>query len=750
MMNKKRNTLIILGAGRPRSGLMPIGLQKNIFFLPNIEHQMKIAEYLDAELHYIAGFEIDKLKDIYPNINFIYNKNWNSEFNLSSLNCAFSEIRNLFKSEFIFVMYGDVMHTNETFIKMLLDHDTDFSYTVGHKNFTERSLERPIETILVNSEPQEFAGLIALRNSVINKILIPIREELDQNSLSSVANLINDYILKNELINSKKILVSDWAHLEHSKSINNYLFKSKAENLKQLENNLKYAKILPLVLIAKSLWINNKGEVLRNIQESFKNKTLIIRSSAKNEDSLIRSNAGRYLTVLNVPNSFSEVTDAVDKVFSSYDSADMDEVVFVQQYIESLSFVGVAFTRTIESGAPYRQIEISNSPDSNLITAGLSGRREVWKIYRKASYFDLEELPNHLIQINKMLIEIEILFGYHSLDVEFGIDLNGDLLVFQARPLIISDENLDSSFDDVINNSVRTTQKFLKFGITSDENIPCETVYSNMADWNPAEIIGRNPAKLALDLYSHCITDRTWAIQRSNNGYKKIQNPKLLKVFSGKAYVDVGKTIKSFIPSATSLDDTNIVITGAINKLKLAPESHDKIEFEIVPTCSDFSVRNWHHKYEYLQEFQKENFENYKNSLLSITNKSLKYFTEKEFNLESFYHYPNDLNREKSHHGSNSLDGFLKPILLTTKDRTSLEFAHLARLGFMAISLLRTAVENEILNQNRVNDFLNTIPSVSSRMLDDAFAVKMGKLSYVKFSSIYGLNLVIRAQFLQF
>jgi phosphohistidine swiveling domain-containing protein len=149
-------------------------------------------------------------------------------------------------------------------------------------------------------------------------------------------------------------------------------------------------------------------------------------------------------------------------------------------------------------------------------------------------------------------------------------------------------------------------------------------------------------------------------------------------------------------------------------------------------------VRNWHHKYEYLQEFQKENFENYKNSLLSITNKSLKYFTEKEFNLESFYHYPNELNREKSHHGSNSLDGFLKPILLTTKDRTSLEFAHLARLGFMAISLLRTAVENEILNQNRVNDFLNTIPSVSSRMLDDAFAVKMGKLSYVKFSSIYG------------
>jgi hypothetical protein len=41
---------------------------------------------------------------------------------------------------------------------------------------------------------------------------------------------------------------------------------------------------------------------------------------------------------------------------------------------------------------------------------------------------------------------------------------------------------------------------------------------SNMADWNPAEMIGRHPSPLVLSLYRHLITDRTWAAQRGGAG----------------------------------------------------------------------------------------------------------------------------------------------------------------------------------------------------------------------------------------
>ena len=57
-----------------------------------------------------------------------------------------------------------------------------------------------------------------------------------------------------------------------------------------------------------------------------------------------------------------------------------------------------------------------------------------------------------------------------------------------------------------------------------------------MPDWN-AEIIGRRPKRLALDLYKFLVTDQTWAIQRAEYGYKT-QPEKLMYNFES-AYVDV-------------------------------------------------------------------------------------------------------------------------------------------------------------------------------------------------------------------
>ena len=35
-----------------------------------------------------------------------------------------------------------------------------------------------------------------------------------------------------------------------------------------------------------------------------------------------------------------------------------------------------------------------------------------------------------------------------------------------------------------------------------------------MSDWNPAEIIGKKPTKLAFSLYSELITNSIWAEQK--------------------------------------------------------------------------------------------------------------------------------------------------------------------------------------------------------------------------------------------
>ena len=43
-----------------------------------------------------------------------------------------------------------------------------------------------------------------------------------------------------------------------------------------------------------------------------------------------------------------------------------------------------------------------------------------------------------------------------------------------------------------------------------------------MSDWNPAEMIGKKPSKLASSLYSELITNFIWSEQRSNYGYKNV------------------------------------------------------------------------------------------------------------------------------------------------------------------------------------------------------------------------------------
>ena len=55
------------------------------------------------------------------------------------------------------------------------------------------------------------------------------------------------------------------------------------------------------------------------------------------------------------------------------------------------------------------------------------------------------------------------------------------------------------------------------------------TIFGVMPDWNPAEIIGRKPKPLALSLYRELVTNKIWAYQRDNYGYKNLRSFPLLK-----------------------------------------------------------------------------------------------------------------------------------------------------------------------------------------------------------------------------
>ena len=114
------------------------------------------------------------------------------------------------------------------------------------------------------------------------------------------------------------------------------------------------------------------------------------------------------------------------------------------------------------------------------------------------------------------------------------------------------------------------------------------SLFSQMTDWNPAEMIGQFPSRLSYSLYSSLITDDSWFIARKYMGYNYINDIKLMQNFAGRPFIDVRKSLNSFFPRNISKSLGNKLINESIQKLKLFPSLHDKVEFELIPTnCCD-------------------------------------------------------------------------------------------------------------------------------------------------------------------
>ena len=111
-----------------------------------------------------------------------------------------------------------------------------------------------------------------------------------------------------------------------------------------------------------------------------------------------------------------------------------------------------------------------------------------------------------------------------------------------------------------------------------------------MSDWNPAEMIGKKPSQLSYSLYSELITNSVWAEQRYNYGYKDVHPNKLMLNFAGTPYIDLRVDLNSFLPIDLNNNISKKLINFYIKKIKKNPELHDKIEFEVINTCFDFSI----------------------------------------------------------------------------------------------------------------------------------------------------------------
>ena len=517
------------------------------------------------------------------------------------------------------------------------------------------------------------------------------------------------------------------------------VFTSKSNILKFLQSRLKYSKIERILDFTVDDWNKNKNQILQQVKSTFYKKKVIIRSSAIGEDSDYSSEAGSYESILNINSSSrTQLISAINKVIKSYahkKNFNLKNQILIQTQAVDIVTSGVIFSRTPDNGAPYYVINFEDGISTIGVTHGSVGN--TIKIARHLGIKAIGEKWKSLLQSVK---EIETVVQSNSLDIEFGITKNSTIVIFQVRPItsiLKSVSTLDKKIIKLIN---KNKNQFLS--LKNQKTISNNLIFSDMTDWNPAEIIGNNPKPLDYSLYDFLIMSDAWYKGRELLGYKKFFPHPLMKKFGNKPYVDNRYSFYSLIPEKFNKKLSKKLLTFYLEKLQSNPQLHDKVEFEILFTCYDFTLDD---RLKELRgcNFTKNEIQKIRNELFSFTEEIIKNFPYwKDYCTKLIDKmYDNRLVLPKINRKSSTYMDKLsiaESLLKDCKNFGTIPFSLMARIAFISSIIIKSLSKKNIFTEKLIHEFMNSLETPLSKFQNDLTKYYENKITKESFLKKYG------------
>ena len=337
---------------------------------------------------------------------------------------------------------------------------------------------------------------------------------------------------------------------------------TKAGMLTYLKEKLNGINILPLYVVHSKELQTNEETVIEEIIKFSKGSSLIVRSSSVLEDTSVSSNAGKFESVLNVEPTYEAIKSAVLKVYASYDTSENEEIL-IQPMLSNIKKAGVVFTADMDTFAEYYTVNYYEGEDSAAVTSGNSNDLKTFIHYKDSEHKVVDRDMEQLLHI---CAKIESFLENDKLDIEFAIDAEDVIYILQVRPLVKGKKDVYEKLDlsPVLN---RIYKKAKKLATKHPFLLGDTTCFGVMPDWNPAEILGVRPKKLAISLYKELITDSIWAHQRANYGYRDLTMHPLMISFCGIPYIDTRITFNSFVPAKLNERIADKLVNYYLNKL---------------------------------------------------------------------------------------------------------------------------------------------------------------------------------------
>lgn len=270
-----------------------------------------------------------------------------------------------------------------------------------------------------------------------------------------------------------------------SKIIEN--FKDKRQNYGEKGNNLKilmelFSKyqniiipetlILPNSLFKKvkeengiadfsnynNIFINPQleKEIITCIRKKFGNKKLVIRSSATCEDSIFFSGSGQYDSFLNIDTD-EKIIEAIKKVYASLfnnNSKLYSKIYNINLKKESMAVLIQEVAPVVKAGVMFS----CNPVDQRkvyVIESTMGIGTNVVEGTGKINHLEIEYAKKYTVDDKEILLLINTIdiiknkFCF-DVDIEWGIDSNNNLYIFQTRPVICRNTRFSVNYNDSI------------------------------------------------------------------------------------------------------------------------------------------------------------------------------------------------------------------------------------------------------------------------------------------------------------
>lgn len=742
--------VIVLGAGRPHRGEIPAALRTDRDGTPTLEW---LADALGVELDhlvFVGGYGVEAVRERYPHLRIHVPPDWQRTGSAASLLATPLDV-----TRGAIVAYSDIL-VRPTLVGALRGIRADIalawdarwrerfagrrrSALAGREKVVvgEGSIVRSGVDVTVDQASGEFLGLVRMAPSVVRALDALRPERVSRFSHAHLSGIIEELRRSGADVRGVDV-AGDWAEVDEPADIAHFVLGTKADTLARLRRTVTSARIADQVTLTVAEWEGDPSGSVDAVARAFGDRPLIVRSSSTHEDAFTASNAGGFTSVLDV-----RVDDgllaAVDAVAASYRRAGIDadvQQVLVQPLLEQVTVSGVALTRTLDHGAPWFVVEYSTDGDTEAVTSGASADLRTLVIRR-----DLEGSPEHaaaraeLDRVTPLLTalrEVERLIAHDALDVEFALDRSGTPHLLQVRPSVTGGGRAgrDADFTAVLDGAHETWRRHE----VAPPHLPgtARAVYGVMPDWNPAEIIGTAPGRLALDLYRRLVTDEVWATARAEVGYRDVRPTPLLVTFGGRPYVDVRASFASFLPRGIEDGLAGRLLGAALDRLVARPELHDKVEFSVVPTCVDPDWQRWDRILSG-EGFDRAAIAALRSGLSTVGAAVLG-------RVGSDLAAVKGLAERSAANAARASDPLIRASVLLDEAAVlgTLPFAHLARAAFVAVSLLRGAEAVGLLSPEAVADFHAGIRTVSHDLGAEAAAVAAGRLGFEELVSRWG------------